>query len=163
MGDRAGRLETWTLATFDLTALALVVLLAGYRSGGLSDALAGLGTTPGLLLFGYLWGLVVLAVRWVLAEGGLGEANVRTLLLRGALGGAGVGGALVAGVVLVGGAFVVDDPSALASVAVLGSVATVVGAVVGALAGTLFAVVNVLLDSAAGWAVPAVSTDRREE
>jgi hypothetical protein len=160
MGDRASRLEVWTVATFDLAALSVLFLLAGHLSGALSGALAGLGTIPGLLLFGYLWGLVVVAVRWVLADGGLvRRTEIQSLLIRGGVGGAAVGIGLVAGVVPVAGAIAaIENPAFVTSLALVASIGTVVGAVVGAAVGLLFAAVNVLVVRASEWTVP--TTDR---
>ncbi|WP_336022191.1 hypothetical protein [Halobellus salinisoli] len=156
--ERAAPFEALSVATFDLVALALLLLLSVHLSGALGDALAGLGTVTGLLLFGYLWGLVVAGVRWVLADGGLARRpGVLQLLSRGALGGAGVGSGFVVGIILVGGAVVaVDDPSIVTSIALLGGIGAVVSAIIGAIVGALFAVVNVALLRASEWVIPPV-------
>ncbi|WP_049985808.1 hypothetical protein [Halobellus rufus] len=159
--DVAAPAEAWTVATFDLVGFALLLLLPVHLSGALGDALAGLGTVPGLLLFGYLWVLVAVSVRWVLADGGLvGRSGPSSLLARGALGGACVGSGFVAGVVIVGGAVLaIDDPSIVTSLAVFGSIAVAVAAIVGAVVGALFAVVNVALARVSEWVVPLADAD----
>jgi len=156
-GDGAGRVEVWTVATFDLAALSLVVVLAAHLTGGLAGALAGLGTLPGLAAFGYLWALVGGAVRWVLAERSLASRDgaVRALLRRGSIGGAGVGAGLVAGSAVVAGAVVaVRDPEFLITVAIVGVVGSIVAAVVGAIIGAIAAACNVALAWASERIVP---------
>lgn len=150
-GTDAGRFEVWTVATFDLVAFSLVLVLAAHVSGALTGALSSLGTLPGLLLFGYLWTLVAVAVGWVLRGGGAGPGGatgrgVLALLLRGVAGGAFAGGALVLGVALVGGAVAAAfTPELVTTVAFVGLVGTPVAAVVGGAVGAAFAAVNVLL------------------
>lgn len=164
--DGAGRSEVWTVATFDLAALSLVVVLAAHLSGGLADALTGLGTVPGLAAFGYLWVLVVVAVRWVLAERSLASRDgaVRTLLWRGGIGGAGVGAGLVAGSAVVAGAVVaVRDPEFLITVVIVGGVGSVVAAVVGAVTGAVAAGCNVAAAQASEWIVPNVDGSNADD
>jgi len=157
--DLTATFEAWTVATFDLVAFALLLLLPAHLSGALGDVLAGLGTVPGLLLFGYLWGLVAVGVRWGLADGGLANRTKgSSLLARGTLGGACVGSGFVAGVVIVGGAVVaVEEPSIVTSIALFGSIAAAVAAVVGAVVGALFAVVNVALARVSESIVPTAN------
>ncbi|WP_435182878.1 hypothetical protein [Halobellus sp. EA9] len=155
--DGASRFEAWTVATFDLAALSLVVVLAAHLSGGLTGALAGAGTVPGLAAFGYLWALVVAAVRWVLAERSLRDrdGSRRALLRRGGIGAAGVGVGLVAGGALVAGAVAaLRDPEFLITVAIVGVVGSVVATVVGAVVGAIAAGCNVAVARASERIVP---------
>jgi hypothetical protein len=161
--DRDGWFDAWVVATFDLVALSLVVLLAAHTAGFLAGALSGFGTVPGLLVFGYLWTLVVGGVRWVLSAGGLdafASKRRRTRLVRGVAGGAFVGGAFVFGTVLVGGGVAaVADPELAVAVLFVAGVGTPVAAVVGAVVGLVFTGVNLLLFRVSGWIVPSGGDD----
>ncbi|MFD1597444.1 hypothetical protein [Halobellus rarus] len=160
--EPADPFEVWTVATFDLAAFSLVVLLAGHLSGALAGALTGLGTVPGLAAFGYLWALVIVAVRWVLSGGGIadGDRSIGSLLIRGTIGGAGVGVGLVGGGVLVGSAVaVVRAPELLTTVAFVAVIGSVIGAVVGAVAGVASAVCSVAVARASERIVPETGPD----
>ena len=149
------RLETWTVATFDVIAFGLVGVLAGHASGALGDVLPGLGTVPGILAFGYLWVLTLVATRWVLAEGGLSRTESRPLgrlLARGVAGAALVGAAFVGGIGLVGGLITLRSGIEPLSVALL----TLFGAVGGALGGAVVGLVLGLLDVGFARAADAV-------
>ncbi len=143
------RLETWTVATFDVVALGLVGVLAGHASGGLGEALADVGTVAGVLVFGYLWVLTLVAMRWVLADGGLSqgeEARGRSLgrlLVRGVAGSALVGTAFVGGLGLVAGLLGLRSGIDLLSVGLLTLFGVVGGAIGGALLGVVFGLVDV--------------------
>ncbi|MEA5388150.1 hypothetical protein VB779_14620 [Haloarculaceae archaeon H-GB11] len=91
-------LETWTLATFNVTVFSLVPILLGHLGGLLGDVLDGLGTTVGLVVFAYLWMLTLYAIRWALADGVLDGSSYR-LVLRGSVAGALVGITFVLGLV----------------------------------------------------------------
>lgn len=150
MADRSLRiglsLETWTVATFDVVALGLVAVLAGHASGGLGEALSDVGTLPGVLVFGYLWMLVLVAMRWVLADGGLSRENDRSLgalLARGVAGAALVGAAFVGGLGLVGGLFALTSGGSAVTVALLTLFGAVGGAIGGAILGLAFGLVDV--------------------
>lgn len=159
MADR--RLLVWTLASFHAAGLTLGFVLPAYVSGGLSDALPEVGTVPGILGYGYLWGLSYLATRWVLVEEVLDATLAGALspaLLRGTAGGALVGLATLLGPLLLvalpalvtGG----GNPVSFALIAAIGSgVAVVVGAVVG----LVFALLDVAAVRVAGRLVAAES------
>ncbi|WP_144901718.1 hypothetical protein [Halobellus captivus] len=161
MGDSASWFEVWVIGTVDLATLSLVALVSAHLSGGLSGALAGLGTVPGLLLFGYLWFLVVAAVWWVLRDGGLREERaIRTLIVRSAGGGALAGGGLIGGVALVAGiAVVVTDAASLTAVALIATIGGVAAGIVGAIVGVVFAAINVALQWVSERAVPTAERE----
>ena len=46
MADRVGALETWTVATFNVVAFTLVLVIVGHETGALADVLPGIGTSP---------------------------------------------------------------------------------------------------------------------
>lgn len=52
---RSDRLAAWALATFHSTLLVAILAFSTYRSGGLGDLLADLGTGTGFALFLALW------------------------------------------------------------------------------------------------------------
>lgn len=141
--------EVWLVATFNLVAFALPLVILGHASGALSDALPGFGTLPGLLGFGYLWLLVWLSTRWVFAEGGLERTSAGEtgrLLVRGTAGGALVGAGFVAGLaVAIAVMNLLDgmvDVTAFVFLLLLGAAA---GGVVGLVVGLLFGLVDVAL------------------
>ena len=140
-----------TLATFDVTALVLAALVALHASGALADLLSGLNTVVGVAVFGYLWILVVLAVRWVLSAAPLGAAGLGTLALRGVAAGA------VTGIAFLLGAFLVavvpqllTGPIEAVSLVLIVTIGAAVAAVVGALVGLVAALLNVAVYRAAG-------------
>ena len=138
--------EAWTLATFDVVAFTLIFVLAGHASGGLAGSLSRFGTLPGVAVFGYLWGLVFLATRWVLADGGLDRLDAgetSALVIRGTLGGALVGTSFVGGLGLILGLATLGGPGELSSVALFTAFGAVGGAVGGLVVGLVFALVNV--------------------
>lgn len=141
----ADALEAWAVSTFDVVVFGLTGVLVAHASDVLSGALAGLGTLEGVAVFGYLWVLTFLAVRWALAEGGLArtdEGALHTLVIRGAVAGALVGAGFLLGVILAvavvnvaSGAWALRGDGVLPFVFVAllgGSLAAVVGAFVGA-------------------------------
>ena len=163
MADRPFRsrpsLEAWTLATFDVVAFGLVGVLGGHASGTLVEVLPDIGTVPGILVFGYLWALVLLAMRWVLADGGLSRTEGRSLarlLARGVAGAALVGAAFVGGLGLVGGLVGLRSGIEPLSVALLTLFGTVGGALGGALVGLVFGLLDVGFARAADAAVERV-------
>lgn len=148
MGETS--LEVWAVATFDVVALGLVGVLAGHLSGGLGDALRGVGTVSGVLVFGYLWALVLVSMRWVLADGGLvrGEEERRSLgrlLARGVVGSTLVGMAFVGGLGLVAGVVGLGSGVSPVSVLLVTFFGALGGAVGGALLGAVFGLVDVAL------------------
>jgi hypothetical protein len=157
--DRVDGLETWSVATFDVVAFSLVLVTAGHASGGLAGSLADVGTVPGVLLFGYLWLLVVAAVRWVLAEGGLGRSGdrrLRTLAGRGTAAGAATGAAFLDGVLVVAALpRVLSGSLDVLSFGLLLLIGTAISAVVGGLVGLLLGLVDLGLVRAADRLVPA--------
>ena len=164
MADRPFRprvsLETWTVATFDVVAFGLVGVLAGHTSGALVDVLPDLGTVPGVLAFCYLWALVLLAMRWVLADGGLSRDEGRSLarlLARGVAGSAFAGAAFVGGLGLVGGPVGLRSGIEPLSVVLLTLFGVVGGALGGAVVGLLFGLLDVGLARAAAAAVDRVA------
>ncbi|WP_276270799.1 hypothetical protein [Haloarcula litorea] len=156
LAGRRPSLLAWTLATLDAAVFVLVAVLAAHATGALAGLLAGLNTLVGVVAFLLLWGLFVVAVRWVLADASLAESSLGTLAARGVAAGgvAGIGTVLaVVGVavvpsVLTGGI----EPLSVALIALVGSgVAAVVGSVVGLLLG----LVDLALFRVAGAVVPA--------
>lgn len=142
-------LELWTVATGNVVLFGILGVLAGHLSGGLADLLGGVGTLPGILVFGYLWALVVVATRWALADGGLAqlEQGARTrLAIRGAIAGALIGAGFLLGLVVVGGLLsVAAGGLELVSVALIALFGGLVSAVVGAIIGVVFVLVDALL------------------
>ncbi|MDG5778023.1 hypothetical protein VB773_00300 [Haloarculaceae archaeon H-GB2-1] len=138
-------LETWTLATFNVTVFSLVPILLGHLGGLLSDVLDGLGTTVGLVVFAYLWMLTLYAIRWALADGVLDGSSYR-LVLRGSVAGALVGITFVLG--LVAGGFLVQtvtnpaDPFPIGALLLVGAIAAGVACVVGLAVGLVLSLVN---------------------
>lgn len=151
MADRPGpsrHLETWAVATFDAVALGLVAVLAGHASGALGDVLPDVGTVPGVLAFGYLWALVFLAMRWVLAGDGLSWGEDRSLwrlLARGVAGGSLVGTAFVGGSGLAAGLVGLASGVSATTVALVTLFGAAGGAVGGAVVGFVFGLLDVLL------------------
>ena len=146
MGD-AGPLETWAVATFAVATVGIVAVLAGHVTGSLGNALRGIGTLQGVLVFGYLWTLVVVSTRWALAGGGLDRIRadgVRSLAVRGTVAGAFVGAGFVLGVVAVAGLGTLlaggIEPLSLSLVGLIGGT---VGAAVGAAVGAVLVFVDV--------------------
>jgi hypothetical protein len=149
-------LTAWALATVDVTLFVSLAVLVAHASGALGDLLGGLNTVLGIALFAYLWLLVGLAVRWVLAGASLGETRLRTLALRGVAAGAVSGVTFLLGVVLV---VVVPrvftttlEPLSAALITLFG---VVLAAPVGALLGLAFGLLDVGFFRLAGYAVPA--------
>lgn len=142
--DRA--LETWTVATFDVVTVGLVGVLAGHTSGVLGDALPDVGTIAGVLAFGYLWALVLVAMRWVLAEGGLCRddgISLGQLLARGVAAAAFVGAAFVAGLGLAAGLVGLASGAEVLTVVLVTLFGAIGGTVGGALVGFVFGLLDV--------------------
>lgn len=159
--EEPDRLETWTVATFNVVAFGLVLVLAGYATGALSEILPDVGTVPGIAVFAYLWALVVVATRTGLPAGGL--ATIRTdgvspVLIGGVVAGTITGAGFVLGVVLVAVLPLAVTEGmkldVLIPLAGLMSLGTGVGGVVGALLGATFATLNVALYVTARTLVP---------
>ncbi|MFC6862057.1 hypothetical protein ACFQGE_01120 [Halomicroarcula sp. GCM10025817] len=160
-------LTAWALATVDVTLFVSLAVLVAHASGALGDLLAGLNTVLGIAIFAYLWVLVGLAVRWVLAGASLGEAQMRVLALRGVAAGAATGVAFLLGVV---GVAVVPrvftttlEPLSAALITLFG---VVLAAPIGALLGLAFGLLDVGLSRLAGAVAPgrgesATGPDRR--
>lgn len=141
--------ETWTIATADVVAFVLVLVLVGHAVGALEGALSDVGTIPGVLAFAYLWALVLAATRWVLSAGGLERIDAGdsiALIARGATGGALAGAGFVSGAGLAVGVVVLAAGGGeLLSVALLTLFGAVGGAVGGLVVGLVFSLVNVAL------------------
>lgn len=151
--------EVWLVATFNLVAFALPLVLLGHLSGALADALPGLGTVPGLAGFGYLWVLNWLSTRWVFAKGGLGRSETGEtgrLILRGTAGGALVGMGFVVGIALAIAAVnvVVHGMVDVTASVFLLAIGAAAGAVVGLVVGLLFGLVDVALYRSSAALVP---------
>lgn len=155
----ADALEIWTIATCNVVLFGVVGVLAGHLSGALADVLQGLGTLPGVLVFGYLWTLVVVATRWALADGGLArtdQGEMNRLLIRGAIAGALIGAGFLLGLVVGGGLISVASGSIeLVSVALIGLIGSLVSAIVGAVVGVVFVLVDTVLYQAVPVLLPA--------
>lgn len=161
MDDAA--LETWAVATFDLSGFVLVAAILGHASGVLPEVLRDAGTLPGLVAFAYLWGLGVVAIRWALPDGGLhppDELPLRSLAIRGGVAGSFIGAGFVVGVLapVVLSAFLTElgDPLPFLTIVLAGGVA---GLVVGAAVGLAFVVVDVALYRATDFLVPRSAVD----
>lgn len=148
-------LPSWTLATFDVVLFVLLVVLSTHASGALGGLLSGLNTVIGIVVFCYLWVLVVLAVRWVLADAPLDETRVRTLAVRGMAAGA------VVGIVFLLGTFLVavvpqllTNPIEAISLVLIPAIGSIVAAVVGSVVGLVAALVNVAVYRIAASLVP---------
>ncbi|KTG07520.1 hypothetical protein [Haloferax profundi] len=153
MGE-VNRLEVWGVSTFNVVLLSLLGVLAGHLSGSLASLFRGFGTLEGVLIFGYLWVLTILATRWALAAGGLDRGQtgeLRSLLVRGAIAGALIGAGFLVGTILtvalvnlVSMAWTVrlDGVLPFALITLLGGG---IAALVGALVGSVFVLVDVLL------------------
>ncbi|KAB1194312.1 hypothetical protein GJR96_13040 [Haloferax sp. MBLA0076] len=150
----APRLEIWAVSTFNVVLLSLLGVLTGHLSGSLADVLRGFGTLEGVLVFGYLWVLTILATRWALSTGGLDRGQtgeLRSLFVRGAIAGALIGAGFLVGTILAV-AFVnlvsmawtvrLDGVLPFALITLLGGG---IAALVGGLVGTVLVLVDVLL------------------
>jgi hypothetical protein len=138
-------LRAWTFATFHTAGVVVVGVLALHATGTLGDALAGLDTATGLVVYGALWATTWATNRRVLAAASP-DGAVRSLLVAGAGWGAVTGVAfllelvallVVARLVTVGAA-VPFQPELL----VLLGVVVVAAAVVGGVVGTALAAVD---------------------
>ena len=148
-------LEAFAVATFDLVTLSLVVLVLAHTSGGLAGSLRGVGTLPGVLVFGYLWALTVLGVGWVLGDEGMVrfDGAFGSLAARSVAGGAAIAAGFVVGLALVAGGAALLGAIAPELVAFLLTVGTAVGAVVGGVVGFLAGLLNRLCYRLAGLVV----------
>lgn len=152
-------LEIWTIATCNVVLFGIVGVLAGHLSGALADILRGFGTLPGVLVFGYLWTLVVVATQWALADGGLARVNhgeIKQLAIRGAIAGALIGAGFLLGLVVGGGLIsAASGGLEVVSVALIGLIGGLVSAVVGAIIGVVFVLVDTILYQAVPILLPA--------
>jgi hypothetical protein len=162
-------LIAFALATCNVSLLLLVVLLLGYRGGGLGEALEDVGTPLGLALFALLWGSTLWATNRALRGlGSLDQVSIPTACNRAVLWGGwnGVvvflgllGGALVA--ISIGavvdqepgdsGVQLAEVPVALGALAAYAAIGSLVAFVLGAGIGTLAAIIDVTLLSLARW------------
>lgn len=159
---RRPSLSVWALATFDTVLFVLAALLPVHAVGALSDLLSVLGTLPGIVAFGYLWALFVLAVRWVLADATLDDP-VTTLGLRGIAAGGVAGIAFlvsVVGVAAVPG--VVAGSVRPLSVLLIALIGSAVAAVVGGVVGLLLGAVDLAVYRATGYVLPT-GADRNDD
>lgn len=152
-------LETWAVATFDVVAFGLVLVLFGHASGVLAEVLPDLGTLPGIAVFGYLWALVLAATRTVLPDGGLEELRTESgapgVVSHGFTAGAMSGSGFVLGVVLVGFLpLVVQRALSPVGLLLLGSAGAAIGGAVGGVVGVLFAMLDAAIFGIADRIVP---------
>lgn len=156
MADR--RLVVWTLASFHTVGFTLAFVTPAYASGGLSDALPNFGTLPGVLGYGYLWGLSYLATRWVLTEDVLAETvagSPGSVLVRGSVAGGFVGMATLLGpLLLVTVPDLVTGGGNATSLLLITAIGAGVATVVGLLVGLLFTLLDVAAVRVAGSLVP---------
>jgi|GEM_PF-1940404 len=140
-------LLVWTVASVNAALLVAVGVGLLYAAGGLGDRLAGLGTSVGVLAYGYLWGVTWWTNRrWLdaLEPGLLSTDTTAVAVSVGALRWGAVAGVLVfapafvAVAVLVGGNAGLGALPFLALGAGIGAlVAAGVGAIVGGILGLL--------------------------
>lgn len=137
--------ESWVIASFVLICFVLPLVILGHVTGVLNDTLPSLGTLTGLLVFGYLWLLIWLAMRWVVAAGGVVQSTrgkTVQLLFRGVVGGAFVGMGFVAGLLIaISLSIVFAGKMGVGSFAFLLGVGLAVGGTAGALFGLFFSLV----------------------
>ena len=153
------KLVTWSLATFHATVFVLVIVLFGYRGGGLGGALGGLNTFVGLGLFLALWATTYLTTSRALRGLDLiGSARDRGRYPRRALRwGAANGMSFLAilGIVAIGTAIGTTRPGQVTSGILFPAlfilpIALAVSAVVGAAVGTVFGMIDLGLFAIAG-------------
>ena len=156
------KLVTWSLATFHATLFVLVIVLFGYRGGGLGGALGGLNTFVGLGLFLALWATTYLTTSRALKGLDLiASARDRGAYPRRALrwGAAnGMSFLVILGVVAVLAAVANTRPGRVTSgilfpALFIGPIALVFSAVVGAAVGALFGIIDLGLFTVAGFAI----------
>ena len=141
-------LDAFALATFHVTALSTASLALLHRFGAVGDALEGLDTAVGIVLFVVLWGIVLWATRQALAYvplSGLSTPGDAVSLLRGGVVWGGIAGvaffwALLVGVTLP--SLLALEQSILAPAAIISSVGTLLAAAVGAAFGVAFALLD---------------------
>ncbi|MFB6176028.1 MAG: hypothetical protein ABEI99_02585 [Halobaculum sp.] len=143
------RLLVVSLSTFEVVTLVWLGVTVGHATGSLADPLGGLGTTTGLVAFGYLWLLAFVATRWVTDSDGLDalvRGPLRRPLSRATVGGAFVGVGQFFGIVVAGAVAVVGPglPSPI-TVAIVVGVGTLVSLAIGALIGLVFGVAGITL------------------
>jgi hypothetical protein len=148
----------WVLGTFNVVTLGLVLVVLGHRADALG-ALQGLGTLPGVLVFGYLWAVTVVVTDGLLVEDGRSrlDGSLGSFSLHTAAAGALIGMTFLVGLVVGAGAVTLVTSgevvavllSALGVAPFLGIAAPIAG-VVGALVGLLLGVLDLLLYRAAG-------------
>jgi hypothetical protein len=171
MAREATRFEVWTVGTVTVVTVGLVGVVLGHASGALADTLPGLGTLPGVAVFGYLWMLALLATRWALADGGLAtaETDLGRLVARGAAASALAGmGFLLGPIIVVGGynlttAPITGSPSDALSVLAVVLIGLGVAGVVGLVLGALLTLLNAGLYAGAGKLVGAKNHARAGE
>ncbi|MDS0280911.1 hypothetical protein [Haloarcula onubensis] len=146
-------LSVWAFAAFDTVLFVLVALVPVHAAGALADLLSGLSTLLGFALFGYLWLLGGLAVRWVLSGATLDDA-VTTLARRGAAAGGVAGVAFLLGVLVVAvGPGLVAGTIQPLSVLLVGGIGSAVAAVVGSVVGLLLGAADLAVYRVAGYAL----------
>ena len=166
MGD-AETLEVWTVSTFNVVAFGIVGVVAGHASGEMANLLRGLSTLEGVLVFGYLWALTLVATRWAFADGGLErirDGDFSSLVARGALAGGLVGSGFLVGVALAGvlvnlavGPWSVQLGGVLPFLFIV-IVAAGVAALVGGVVGIVFVLVDAVLYRVSGYVASRTTT-----
>lgn len=140
-------LEIWTVATFNVVIFGLIGVLSAHLTGVLSEVLSGLGTLPGVLVFGYLWTVVVVATKWALSEGGLDrfdQGELGALVTRGGLAGGLIGSLFLTGIILtVGLQQVLTGGVEFLSFGIILIAGGTISAVVGGLVGVVFVLLDV--------------------
>ncbi|WP_224333721.1 hypothetical protein [Haloprofundus halobius] len=139
-------LAVWGLATFHVTVLVVVLVVALHLAGPLGEFLSGLNTAIGLGVFAYLWALTWWTNRRALGDAWRGDGfDPRAAATRATLWG-GVTGVLflLAPFALFLVLLVAQGASVLAVLAI-GLLGALVAALVGAVIGGAFGVVDVVL------------------
>lgn len=148
----------WVLGTFNVVTLGVVLVVLGHRADALG-ALQELGTVPGVLVFGYLWGVTIVVTEGLLVEGGRSRVDRGFVVFSTytASAGALIGMAFLVGLLVgVGAVTVVSTGEVVAvllsavGVAPFLGIAAPIAGVVGSVVGFLLGVVDRVLYRVAG-------------
>lgn len=154
----------WCLAGYHVALLVSLLLTGLFLAGAVGDLLAGLDTTVGLALYGYLWAVTWWTNRRWLASAGLvgGRRPDPRVVFAGAMKWGGATGVLfLAAPLVVAAAFLVAEggPEVTPFVVLVALVGTLLAAATGAVVGGLFAAFDVLLLRTSRAVLPAVAPD----
>ncbi|QCJ45807.1 hypothetical protein [Haloprofundus sp. MHR1] len=139
-------LAVWGLATFHVTALVVVLVVALHVAGPLGELLSGLNTAVGLGVFAYLWALTWWTNRRALAGAWDGDGfDSRAAAKRATLWGGVTGVCFLLAPLVASSAFLVIGGASVLAVLAIGLLAALVSAAVGALVGGVFGAVDVVL------------------